>query len=291
MNCAIFAMFFITTVLVAEPETPTVVVEKAKISDIFDEVSYPARVQTKVNATVRADSDGIVVRLAVSLGSKVAKGAVLLQIKNDDPVYQYVSVNQTSPVAGVVSSFEIAEGASVKKGQTLLTIVDPDKLKINVEVAASDLKNIVPGLSGSFEYEAAGLPIRKIAATVSGVSPLIDAVTGTATAEMSAKFVAREVGPGFLGKVVFHLNKRKGVQIPEQAISYRGNAMFLRLVEKDTSHNIPIKIGRTQRGQVEIIEGAPKPDRLVVLSTSGFVSDGQKVKIQQNEQENEKIQR
>ena len=271
-------LLFFMPLIAAETDTPSVVVDKTKLTEIFDEVSYPARIQSKVNATIRADTDGFVVRLAVTLGAKVAKGTTLLQLKNDDPVYQYVSINQTSPVAGVVSSFEVAEGASVKKGQTLLTVVDPNKLKINVEVAASDVKNIKPGQLGIFEYGVN----KKIDARVSGISPLIDGVTGTATAEMTAQFPAMEVGPGFLGRVVFQLNKRRGIQVPEQAISYRGKTTFLRIVDQDLAHNIQVKMGRTQRGLVEILDGA-KPDRLFVLSASGFIADGQKVKIQENE--------
>ena len=288
--CLLLISIFNAALVFADGEPATVMVEKAKLSDIYDEVSYPARVQSKVNATVRADTDGVVTKLSTNLGSKVTRGTVLLQIKNDDPVYQYVSINQTSPVSGVVSSFEIAEGASVKKGQSLLTIVDPDKLKINVEVTASDLKNIKPGFEGIFEYQVAGGATQKITAKVSGVSPLIDGLTGTATAEMTAQFSNREVGPGYLGKVVFQLNKRKGIQVPEQAITYRGNATFLRLVENDTARNVKIKMGRTQRGLVEVVDGA-KADKLFVVSTSGFVADGEKVKVQEVKNESENVKR
>ena len=270
-------------------KAPIVMVEQPQLSEIFDEITYPARAVSRVNAAVQSDSDGIVVAVLQPLGKAVKVGTPLLKIKNTDPVYEYVPVIVTSPVAGVVSGLDVSIGTMVRRGQTVATITDPKQIRLNVEVTAADLRLVSTGLEGDF------LPVATMApqgsglthVKVQGVSPLVDPATGTATVELvpaDAKTAGIAAGlmVGMVGRVTFKVNQRKGIQVPEQALVYRGTETLIKIVEGNKAKMVPVKVAATRRGIAEISTGVKAGDQVIVRS-SMFVADGQEVTVQKSD--------
>ncbi|MEZ4752173.1 MAG: biotin/lipoyl-binding protein [Bdellovibrionota bacterium] len=103
----------------AKPDKPVVFVTQAEKKEISDLLSYPARITSKINATILSESDGVVSKIQKPLGSLVKRGEELLRVEHTDPIYQYAPVQVTSPVNGVVSAVEVTQGSQVKQGQSL----------------------------------------------------------------------------------------------------------------------------------------------------------------------------
>ncbi|MCX6116565.1 MAG: HlyD family efflux transporter periplasmic adaptor subunit [Proteobacteria bacterium] len=274
-----FVITFISLVLTTElnaSTAPLVQVEVLNKIDISDEYTYPARVTSKVKGELTSDIEGIVVKVVAGLGQKVGRGATVLMIKNTDPVYEYVPVRVNSPVNGLVSQLDVTEGSVIRKGAKLGTVIDPSQTVIETEVPAVDLAFFRKGMNGKFVWnESSEAPVQ-----ISGVSPVVDPITGTASAQMNP--VGNTIPLGVIGRVVFKANQRKGVLVAEQALVMRGNEIFIRIVENSKAKVLPVKIASIKKGMAEIAEGL-KGGETVVIGTSKFISDGQEVTIQQSD--------
>jgi len=264
--------------LYATSTAPTVFVKTAKLSEISQNLSYPAIVQAKIQATVLAESDGVVRKIHAQLGQPARARVRLFTIQQTDPIFQYASVGTPSPVTGVVSELNITEGALVTKGQKLATVTNPNSLKILVEVPAQDLPLLTNGLVGELESPALS---GKIALTLVGLSPTVDPATGTATAELAPSASQMNLlRPGVIGKVTFKANLRHGFLVPEDALVESQRETFLRIVENGKAKKVPVTVGARLRGMAEISKGLASGMK-VVERTSGFVGEGEAVKVQE----------
>jgi RND family efflux transporter MFP subunit len=181
-----------------------------------------------------------------------------------------------SPVSGVVSSVDVTEGTRVAQGGKLGTIIDPSKLKIQIEVAVSDMQDISRGLVGELRLSGEEKPF---AVKVIGLSPFADPGTGTASAELSLVDVKKggtKLPPGMIGTVSFKARDHQGIEVPEDAVVYRGQDAYLRLVEKGKAKYQLVTLGQTRGGAVEILRGL-EPGQTVIVRTSTYVGNGEEV--------------
>lgn len=268
-------------------KTPPAVVSVRKVSatELFDLLSFPARITPRINTNLLSETDGIVTQILAPLGQRVSKGQKILSIRHTDPVYQYAPAAVVAPVAGVVSALEVTEGTQVERGQRVASVTDPNRVSIQVEVPALDLRLLSKGMSGEFRVSGREqvVPVR-----IRGVSPFVDPGTGTATCEIEIDSKADPsaqttiIMPGVVGRVAFKANKRKGFQIPDHAISYKNDEPFARVVEEGKAKRVAVKLGVKQQGLVEILEGL-KENQMLVERASRFVADGEAVTVQGDE--------
>lgn len=263
---------------------PVVFLQAAEKKELFDTYSYPARVIPMVSAEVLSEAEGVVTKVFAPLGKPVKKGEKILSIQHTDPVYQYAKAIVRAPVSGVVSKFSVRTGTQVKRGQELLTVTDPEKVKVSVEVAAVDLPVIRKGIKAKFRPTGRE---EYIDVEVSGVSPFVDPRTGTATCELvvESKEKTNILYPGVVGQVTFKANERKGFVVPDIAIYYQGKNPLLRVVDdKSISREVAVKLGKRERGTVEVLSGLKPGDRFIQRA-SRHVADGQEVIIQGAEED------
>jgi multidrug efflux pump subunit AcrA (membrane-fusion protein) len=277
----------------AKESTPIVFVKKAELQTLSNILSYPARVEPRIQASVLADADGVVSKITSPLGQKVKVGQKLLVIRNMDPVYEYAPMSVTSPVAGVVSQVFITEGSRVNRGDKLILITDPTQVRVSVEIAAQDLSEIHQGLKGELN-----LPGQEdsVAVVVKGISPFVDPATGTASCELeitkkssvvskTSKKVTSQIAhsisplPGILGRVSFRVKEHQAFLVSESAVTYKGKDRYLRLVEKGKAKLVPVTLGASQFDKVEVTKGL-KPGDQIIERTSAFISDGEAVQVE-----------
>ena len=111
-----------------KPKPPVVFTNTVRSAELYDLLTYPARLNPKINATILADSDGIVKEIITPLGRPVRRNQKILIMTHTDPVYDYAPITVIAPVHGVVSSVEVTEGSRVMRGAKLATITDPTKI-------------------------------------------------------------------------------------------------------------------------------------------------------------------
>ncbi len=281
MKKFIFVLFSLTVITVAKasapPPIPVVTTEKAKLSALSDNLTYPARVESRVNSMIYSESDGVITQISAPLGSRIRKGGRLATIKHTDPVYQFAPLIVTAPVDGYVSQVSVTEGSAVLKGALLAAITDPAQVRIIIEIAASDLTSFKKGMEGTFKISGG---TEKIPVSVKGLSPLVDPATGTAECELKvAQSEVQKLPPGTVGQAYFEINRRQGFVFPDNAVVYKGSETFVRIVQDGKAVRVPVELGRRERGQVEILKGIKDGDQVIERS-SQFIADGDKVQIE-----------
>jgi multidrug efflux pump subunit AcrA (membrane-fusion protein) len=262
-------------------ETARVVVQTLATTEESDVLLFPARIQSSVQTKIFAESEGVVRLIPVHVGQAVSKRDRVMTLQHTDPVYEYAPVKITSPVGGIVSSVEVTEGTNVTKGEWLATVTDPSRLKVLIEVPAQDLAQIRRGMIGEFRASAGSSPR---AVDVVGVSPLVDAKTGTAPADLAFKKdkttdVSAAIMPGTLGQVTLRANIHPAMLVSEDAIVYRDGKAMVRKLDGDKMKLTAVEVGDRRRGNVEVKKGLAPGDRVITRS-SRFVSDGEVVKIE-----------
>lgn len=259
------------------PAPIQVFTEKASAHSIFNILTYPARVESRVNAVVRSESDGAITKILRPLGSKVRRGEVIAVIKHMDPVYEYAPLNVIASVSGVINEVNVTLGSLVNRGDPIASITDPKQLRVIVEVAAVDLRSVQDGLKGSLKIP--GIP-DSITAEIQGISPSVDPMLGTATCELKvASADQKKILPGMVGSVQFKVNQRRGFLLPEYAVIYNGDETYIRLVENGKAKRVPVKIGEKRQGQVEILSGLKEGDQ-VIDRAARFLADGDAIQVE-----------
>jgi multidrug efflux pump subunit AcrA (membrane-fusion protein) len=255
----------------------SVVTEKAMLKPIFNLLTFPARVESKVNAVVRSEADGAVTEIIRQLGSRVRRGETIAIIKHTDPVYEFAPLSVIASICGVVNEVHVTPGSLVNKGDPIVTVTDPSHLRVMIEVAAYDLSAIRQGLKGEMTFPGVGQPLN---AEVKGISPSIDPMLGTASCELQvAPNAQKSIVAGMVGRVQFKVNQRQGFLLPDFAIVYRGDNTFVRTVKDGKATKVPVKLGERRQGQVEILSGISSGDE-VIERASRFVADGAPVKVE-----------
>jgi multidrug efflux pump subunit AcrA (membrane-fusion protein) len=254
---------------------------KSVTSELYsDELTYPARVVPKINSNVLADTDGVVTKIPAVLGQKVSARQTLVVITHTDPVYQYAPMKVVSPISGIVSAINVAEGSQVNKGEKLASVTDPRKLRVVIEVPAEDLDSMKKGIPAEFRISGRADPV---AVKLQGVSPFVDPSTGTATCEFDVDPGHSALSPGIVGRIILNVHQRKGIRIPEYAIVYRGQSPYARIFENGKVRYTTLKLGKKQEGFVEILSGI-KDKEMVIERASRFVADGESVQLDQGAQ-------
>jgi multidrug efflux pump subunit AcrA (membrane-fusion protein) len=260
----------------APPPAPVVVAKAIQSTEVFDSLIYPAKLVSRVNATLLAESEGVVQSMSKRLGSRVKVGEPVFTLTNPDPVYTYAPFQVLAPVSGIVSQVAVTEGSRVSKGQKLGSITDPSQVHAYIEVTVSDLSAIHTGLKGSLELADVREPVAII---VAGISPLIDPATGTATAELKVVEKKHMPPPGLVGRVRFRARLHHGYELPESAVFYRGEQALVRVMQGEKAIFRSVRLGPARQGKFEIVEGLKTGD-MVILRTNTFIADGETVTVQ-----------
>ncbi len=262
----------------AAPPPPMVVAQAIQSDEVYDALIYPARVISRVNATLLAESDGVVQAVRKNLGAAVKVGEPILTLTNPDPVYTFEPFSVLSPVTGIISSIEVALGSRVSKGQKLGTVTDPAQVLAAIEITVADLDAIHTGMLGELELAGRTQPVPM---KVAGISPIVDPATGTASAELQPVDKKHRPPPGMVGRVRFRARLHQGIQLPESAIFYRGETPIVRVLDGDKAVFREVKLGHSRQGKFEITSGL-KPGEKVVLRTNTFIADGEAVTQQKD---------
>lgn len=265
----------------AATNVPKVFTKQVTLTNISTALIYPVRVDSEIDSAVLADADARVESLTVMLGQTVKKGQKIATLKNTDPLYDYAPIVVRAPVSGVVSAITVSQGTLVNRGQKLFQVIDPSKIKMRAEVPAQDRAKLSPGDEGVLQFDA-----RKTKAKIIGISPWVDSVTGTSTAELRAT-EGLDVSPGEVGQVHFEVDEHQGILVPQSALSYDGKQAFVNVVEiskskrvaKRVAKRVNVTTGASIDDDVEIVSGL-SPEQILILRSSRFVANGADVEME-----------
>jgi multidrug efflux pump subunit AcrA (membrane-fusion protein) len=262
------------------------------LSEFADSAQYPARVRSRINAWVTAESAGHVQKILKPVGSKVHRGEVVMVIKNLDPVFNYAPVKITSPADGFVTTLEVDLLSRVDRGDRLFSVTDPGALVVDTEIPSADLHNFKIGDLGVLKDQAGNTYDVRIQA----LSPAVDLKTGTANAVLalqkatSPKKATSQADPkplnqGQLGQVQFRINPRKSFVLPENSLILKSGVTYVRVLNNNKARLVPVKVTLNLGDKVEIgavsgsVSGLREGDQ-VITRWNRYISENEEVEVQ-----------
>ncbi|WP_018388171.1 efflux RND transporter periplasmic adaptor subunit [Ancylobacter sp. FA202] len=179
-----------------------------------------------------------------------------------------------APQAGIVSARSARVGAIVlsANSEPLFRIVKDGAIDLDAEVPESALPRVTPGLKVAVLPAGFDTPLD---GTVRLVGAKVDVATRLARVAVALPDDPR-LRPGAYGRGVIEIARHQGVALPQSAVQFAADGIFVLVVEGDTVRRRPVKIGLQGDGVVEITEGVREGES-VVARAGGFLRDGDRV--------------
>ncbi|WP_315791439.1 efflux RND transporter periplasmic adaptor subunit [Fischerella sp. JS2] len=187
-----------------------------------------------------------------------------------------------SPIAGAVLEKVTEPGNLLQPGNEVLKIGDFSRVKVRVEVSELELANIQVGQSVQVRLDA--FPDNTYVGTVARISPAADNTARLVPVEVVIPNNGAKIGSGLLARVSFIEKEQERVVVPLTAIQTGGGnnqnrnsnskpktdqgKVFIvkREQGKTTVATKPVKLGKSNDGNVEIISGLQPGEEYVVRS-------------------------
>lgn len=178
-----------------------------------------------------------------------------------------------APRAGVITSLGVAEGMYVDSGETLLSIVDYDRVWVIADVIESQGALVSPGLSA--EVRIAGAPGRTWSGVVDYVYPRLRPETRTLRLRILVDNPDRTLKADMFASVRLAAPARDNVlAIPREALIRTGRGERVVLALGDGRFRpVAVEAGLAIGDKVEIREGLKEGDR--VVASAHFLLDSE----------------
>jgi multidrug efflux pump subunit AcrA (membrane-fusion protein) len=133
-----------------------------------------------------------------------------------------------SPADGVVVDRPVAPGTLVQPGTVLLRVAEIDRVRVQANVAVTDLAGVRPGTAVEIVPQAAGGSAQRIAARVTSVFPAANETSRTAVVEVVVPNPRHDLLPGaFVALSIRRSAAHDGLLAPASAVVYAGGTPFL----------------------------------------------------------------
>jgi membrane fusion protein, multidrug efflux system len=165
---------------------------------------------------------------------------------------------------GILGPRKVSPGQVITRGTVLTSLVSINPAKVEFSIPERYLNRV--RAEQSFELRVDAFPNEVFRGKVYFVSPSVDEKTRTAFIKGSLDNSDLRLHPGMLGRIDLILGvKEDALLVSETALIPRGSDVSVFIVDaQDTAQPKMVKIGLRLKGQVEVIEGLQKGDRVVI---------------------------
>jgi membrane fusion protein (multidrug efflux system) len=200
-----------------------------------------------------------------------------------------------SPIGGVLDRLDVDRGEYISPGQTVMKIVDIDKVYIELPVPEKDILYFEKGQKVDLEFsmprqssscknpkEVEGEKQCWFSGKIDFISMTADSSTRTYTVKVLVDNATGILRPGMIVRA--HLIRREledAIAVPFFTIIEREDGKAVFVIEDGVARARSIKYGTFDKGLVEVRKGLQPGERLVLVGQRTLV-DGQKVEITQD---------
>jgi Cu(I)/Ag(I) efflux system membrane fusion protein len=137
-----------------------------------------------------------------------------------------------SPIAGVITKRNVAEGQYVKEGDILYTVTDLSTVWVQADVFESDIPAIRNGMD--VRITSSGLARRTVRGTISFLQPSVDPQTRTMTARVQVPNPDMRLRPGMFVQVAFDVPVApETLAVPREAVLNTGKEQVVYVAKEN----------------------------------------------------------
>lgn len=262
--------------------------QRLVVLDDVNTTSYELQVQTAKASlkTVEADYNRAVELLKIGGGTQQAVDQMQAQLVNArnavaaaERTLRHAVENTvlTSPINGVVTARNYDPG-DMTGGLPILTIAQPNPIKIAINVSESEFVNVKKGMPANVTFDTYGDEV--FSGKVTMISPTIDQNSRTFGVEITVPNPGDRILPGMFGRVSMVFGTAVRVVVPDKAvIKQPGSGDHYVYVYKDgkVSYN-KVELGQRIDNSYELISGVDNGAQ-VVISGQSKLANGAKVQL------------
>lgn len=258
-----------------------------KVTTLHGYVSTNGEVESQSSVSVFPDMGGKVMSTSVMLGSTVKRGDIIAYVDPSEPGTNYRSSPVYAPISGSIISTPLKNGTKVNTSTALAIIGDINNLQITANVPERFVAVLKNGLKANVSVEA--YPDVVFPATVSRVSPVVDAVSRTKEVILHFDRHDDRINAGMFAKVILYTEDYAGkIVMPVDSLVQNGDDYFAYVINDDgTVSKRKVSLGKTVDGTVQILEGVKAGERVVIQGQTSL-ADGSKVQDLSNPKKSEK---
>jgi len=213
----------------------------------------------------------------VALGSYVAKGQLIAEIDPSMPGSAYVLNPVHAPIAGTVTTAPMPVGSTVTASSAIIELGDIADVEAEAKIPERYVGVLRLGLKASVAFEA--YPGESFSATVSRVSPIVDAGSRTKTIRLSFDKSDPRINAGMFAKIqldtVVYANR---LTVSGSAVLSDTSGSYVFIVNADgTASRRAVTTGADVDGIVELASGVDEGE-LVVIEGASVLFDGAVIK-------------
>jgi len=257
--------------LVQSVQTHTV-----KLDTVVRTVQLLGTLQGDQQAMAMPKLAGKVTAIVRPEGSAVSEGDPIAYVVNDVPGMDFKPGPVVAPVSGTVGKVYVEVGQSVAPGMPVASVASYGvRVRVKVNVSDQDLRFVKTGARGA--VTVAALPDETFTGTVIRVTPVLDPMSRTATAELVVENRGRQLVPGMACAVKLVLERREAaVALPLTALFSDGSKRIA-LLDGTTARFRPVELGLAGDRAVEVVSGI-QPGEKVITTGKERIKDGDEVK-------------
>jgi len=209
-------------------------------------------------------------------------------VEQDGLPFPYVSI--ASPIGGTITHADVRIGQHISATDHLYHVVDPSTLWIVGEVLESDVRYLETGQS--VEATFAALPGKTFGGEIDHLRLKMNRRTRTQGVIVAVANPGGHLRPGMFGRVRISVQvEERAIVCPADAVVRSRTGTYL-LVQRwrmpGKYENRRVKLGLTEHGRVEVLEGVFPPDQVVVVGNallSALLGNAHKARVDADQEE------
>lgn len=160
----------------------------------------------------------------------------------------------TAPFAGRVANVEVVPGQFVREGDELLTVVDLDPIKVEVQVLEAEVAFLAEGRGATLTFAA--FPTETFTGAIETINPVVDPETRTARVTVQIPNPMGRIKPGMYAEVRLEAERFPDrILVPKVAILERDRRNMLFVFEDGRAKWRYVTTGLENDEVVELVEG------------------------------------
>jgi RND family efflux transporter MFP subunit len=190
-----------------------------------------------------------------------------------------------TPVEGYVVERHALIGQWLDPGDPVVTVVVPDPIRVMVSVPEQYVPFIEVGAESLVVFDA--LPGRVFRGAVAGVIPLADRASRTFPVRVEIFNPDGTIKAGMLGRPTLPVgNPHPAILVPKDALVLSSTGTVVFVVNDKTAHQVPVELGPSHNGLVEVKGDLPAGGSVVVRGNERL-QPGQPVQVIESSQTGE----
>lgn len=237
---------------------------EANVQTLNDYVITNGEVESQSAIDVFPSMSGKIASIDVMLGSHVNKGDIIARVDPSEPGTKYALSPVEAPISGSIISSPLKVGTKVSLSTAITMIGDIENLQISAPIPERYVAELKPGLKAEVTLEA--YPGIVFGATVSRVSPVVDAATRTKEIILNFNKKDSRINAGMFAKVKLYTSRYSGsVVVPKDSLVGQDEDSYLFVVnDDDTVSKRIVKTGKTVDTLVQITDNLMQGERVIV---------------------------